>query len=38
MSDQLDDYIRQEVDKNYVSDCLTVDQDLINQFAETTRD
>ena len=38
MSDDLDQFIRSEQGKTYVSDWLLVDQPLIDRFADTTRD
>lgn len=38
MSSELDDFIRAEKGKSYRSDWLLVDQDLIDRFADTTRD
>jgi acyl dehydratase len=38
MTSELDEFIREEQGKTYVSDWLTVDQDLIDRFADTTRD
>lgn len=38
MSSDVDDFIRAEEGKSYVSGWLTVDQDLIDRFADTTRD
>lgn len=38
MSNDVDDFIREEQGKTYVSDWMLVDQDLIDRFADTTRD
>jgi acyl dehydratase len=38
MNNELDDFIRVEQGKRYLSDWLTVDQPLIDRFADTTRD
>lgn len=38
MSNELDDFIRAEQGKTYVSDWQLVDQELIDRFADTTRD
>jgi acyl dehydratase len=38
MSSEIEDFIESERGKTYVSDWLVVDQDLIDRFADTTRD
>ena len=38
MSDELEHFIREEQGKSYTSDWLVVDQELIDRFADTTRD
>ena len=38
MNDELEDFIRDEQGKSYVSDWLLFDQPLIDRFADTTRD
>ena len=38
MDTQVAEFIRNQVGKRYVSDWLLVDQDLIDKFADTTRD
>ncbi|MCB2060558.1 MAG: MaoC family dehydratase [Novosphingobium sp.] len=38
MDGQVAEFIREEVGKSYVSDWLLVDQELIDKFADTTRD
>jgi acyl dehydratase len=38
MSDEIEDFIRVEQGKSYVSDWMLVDQALIDRFADTTRD
>jgi len=38
VSDELEHFIREEQGKSYTSDWLVVDQELIDRFADTTRD
>lgn len=38
MSSELEDFIRNEQGRSYTSDWLLVDQELIDRFADTTRD